>query len=305
MLEISGFTTNLIECQNSLSDLCCPIDSTLDVRPWAYTIKPDGDCPYRVKRRTEKGWTLDFVFDKEDLPWTSGGVFYYLGVRDETDEKLYGDNNLSFGFTSDGRIQWKSYRYSGTCVNESYQETFYVDSGVTPVLCTNGTTDDFNITIVFDRHLRHTDCEIENAGGWNDLITGDTITNPSDVVLSGSTETYSYTEVLNKDWNDERYARLGTLKIYLNGWPIYKKDNWEEIIPSTRGFQPLIQSWGGGTTGSGEIHVGVTNFNLKRVKYIEEPLNALQVKHHYLTQTESSYNITECFDECVDAIIGL
>lgn len=304
MLEISGFTTNLIECQNSLSDSCCPIDATLDVRPWAYTIKPDGDCLYRVKRRTEKGWTLDFVFNRENLPWTSGSTFYYLGVRDETDEELYGDNNLSFGFTSDGRIQWKSYRYSGTCVNEAYQETFYIDSGVTPVLCTNGTSDDFNITIVFDRHLRHTDCEIENAGGWNDLITGDTITNPSDVVLSGSTETYSYTEVLNKDWNDERYARLGTLKIYLNGWPIYKKENWEEIIPSTRGFQPLIQSWGGGTTGSGEIHVGVTDFNLKRVKYIEEPLNALQVKHHYLTQTKSLYDITECFDECEDVIIG-
>lgn len=305
MLEVSGFTTNLIECQNSLSDSCCPIDATLNVRPWAYTIKPDGDCPYRIKRRTEKGWTLDFVFNRENLPWSSGSIFYYLGVRDETDERLYGDNNLSFGFTSDGRIQWKSYRYSGECINEVYQETFFIDSGSTPVLCTNGTTNDFNITIVFDRHLRHTDCEIENAGGWNDLITGDTITNPTDVVLSGSTETYSYTEVLNKDWNDERYARLGTLKIYLNGWPIYKKEDWEEIIPSIRGFQPLIQSWGGGTTGSGEIHVGITDFNLKRVKYIEEPLNALQVKHHYITSVKPFYNITECTEPCVDNIIGL
>ena len=298
MLEISGFTTNLIECQGSLSDTCCTIDNTLDVRPWAYKIKPDGDCPYRIKRRTEKGWTLDFVFNRENLPWSTGSIFYYLGVRDENDPKLYGDNNLSFGFTSDGRIEWKSYRYSGECINEVYQETFYVDSGVTPVLCTNGTSKDFNITIVFDRDLRHTDCEIENAGGWNDLITGDTITNPSDVVLSGSTETYSYTEELNKDWNDERYARLGTLKIYLNGWPIYKKEGWEEIIPSTRGFQPLIQSWGGGTTGSGGIHIGVTEFNLKRVKYIEEPLNALEVRHHYKTLTKPFYDVNECVNPC-------
>lgn len=303
MLEISGFTTNLIECQSTLSDNCCPIDATLDVRPWAYTIKPDGDCPFRVKRRTEKGWTLDFVFNRENLPWWLGKTFYYWGVRDENDPKLYADNNLSFSFTNDGRIEWKSYRYSGECVNEVYQETYYIDSGVTPILCSNGTSKDFNITIVFDRDLRLTDCDIENAGGWNDLITIPTLTNPSDVVLSGSTESHTYTEELNKDWNDERYNRLGTLKIYLNGWPIYKKESWEEIIPSTRGFQPLIQSWGGGTTGSGNIHIGVTAFNLKRVKYIEEPLNALEVKHHYITTTKTQYDITECTEPCEETNI--
>jgi len=303
MLDISGFTTNLIECQSSLSDTCCPIDQTLDVRPWAYTIKPDGECPYRVKRRTEKGWTLDFVFNRDNLPWSLGSTFYYWGVRDEYDQKLYADNNLSFSFTSDGRIMWEAYRYSGECVNEVYQENYYIDSGVTPILCENGTSKDFNITIVFDRDLRHTDCEIENAGGWNDLITGDTITNASDVVQSGSTESYNYVEELNKDWNDERYARLGTLKIYLNGWPIYKIENWEEVIPSTRGFQPLIQSWGGGTTGSGGIHTGVTSFNLKKVKYIETPLNALEVKHHYITSVKPLYDIVECTDPCEESNI--
>jgi hypothetical protein len=306
-LEISGFTSNLVECQSSLSGDCCPIDSTLDVRPWAYEINTHGgtdNCDYIINRRPEKGWSLDFVFNREELSWAFGSIFYYLGVRDENDPELYGDNNLSFGFTSDGRIQWKSYRYSGDCINEVYQETYFVDSGVTPVLCTNGTSNDFNITVVFDRHLRLTDCDIENSGGWNDLITGDTITNASAVVQSGATETYSYTEELNKDWNDERYARLGVLKIYLNGWPIYKIDNWEEVIPSTRGFQPMIQSWGGGTTGSGGIHVGTTQFNLKRVKYFEAPLNALEVKHHYLTSTKPFYDIIECFEDCEDDLLG-
>ncbi len=300
-LEITDFSTNLIECSSKLAGDCCPIDSTLDVRPWAYEINKHGGtelCDYIIKRRPEKGWTLDFVFNREELPWSNGSVFYFFGVRDENTQSLYADNNLSFGFTSSGKIKWNSYRYSGSCVNESYKETYYLDSGVTPILCENGTSKDFNITITFDRHLRHTECEIENAGGWNDLITGSTITNSRAVTLSGATENYQYIEELNKDWNDERYARLGILKIYLNGRPIYKIDNWEEIIPSNRGFQPFIQSWGGGTTGSGGVHQGVTGFNLKRIKYIEEPLNALEVRHHYIVSTKPIYDIVECQEKC-------
>jgi hypothetical protein len=305
MLEISGFTTNLIECQSKLSDSCCPIDPTLGVRSWAYQFNTHGgvdNCEFLIDRRVEKGWTLDFVFNRESLPWSLGSTFYFFGVRDENDPKLFADNNLSFSFTSDGRVKWESYRYSGECINEVYQESFYIDSGVTPVLCTEGTKTDFNLTIVFDRHLRLTECDVENSGGWNDLITGETITNASDVVLSGSTEQYQYNEELNKDWNDERYARLGVLKIYLNGWPIYKKDNWEEIVPSNRGFQPFVQSWGGGASGSGGIHEGVTEFNLKRIKYIEEPLNALEVKHHYVVSTSPFFDITECVSPCVETI---
>jgi len=305
-LDITGFTTNLIECSSKLAGDCCPIDSTLDVRPWAYEINKHGGtdlCDYIIKRRPEKGWTLDFVFNRKELPWSVGSVFYFFGVRDEYTQSLYADNNLSFGFTSDGKIKWNAYRYSGSCVNESYKETFYLDSGVTPILCENGTSKDFNITIVFDRHLRHTECEIENSGGWNDLITGSTITNPREVTLSGATENYQYIEELNKDWNDERYARLGVLKIYLNGRPIYKIDNWEEVIPSKRGFQPFIQSWGGGTTCSGGVHQGVTSFKLKRIKYIEEPLNALQVRHHYIVSTKPMYDIIECQEKCEETIL--
>jgi hypothetical protein len=228
-LDITGFTKNIIECQSTLSGDCCPIDPKLSVKPWAYKINTHGgsdNCEFIVKRRPEKGWSLDFVFNREDLPWSDGGPFYFLGVREEETQPLYADNNLSFRFTNDGRIEWRAYRYSGECVTEAYQETFYISSGQTPTLCQDGTTDDFNITIVFDRHLRHTDCEIENAGGWNDLITGSTITNARAVTLSGATENYQYIEELNKDWNDERYARLGILKIYLNGRPIYKIDNY-------------------------------------------------------------------------------
>jgi hypothetical protein len=246
---------------------------------------------------------LDFVFNRETLSWGSGNIFYYLGVRDESIESNFADNNLSFGFSSDGRIVWKTYRYSTSCSNGSYVDDYYVDTGETPILCTNGTEDDFNITIVFDRHLRLTDCDIENSGGWNDMITGETIVNASDVILSGSTEERVFIETLNSDWYDERYARMGTLKIYLNGQPIYSIKDWEEIIPSTRGFQPFIQSWGGGVTGCNGIHEGVTEFNLKRVKYFEKPLLPLEVKHHYITSTKPLFDITECNDDCEETNI--
>jgi|MDTC01.2.fsa_nt_gb hypothetical protein len=299
-LEILGFSTNLIDCQGTLSDKCCGISPTLGVLPWAYRIDghTDRECPFLLQRRTEKGWTLDFMFDKEDKPWNQGGPFYFWGVREEDNEQLYADNNLSFRFTNDGRIEWRAYRYSGSCINEAYKEDFYISSGQTPVLCTDGTSEDFNITIVFDRHLRLTDCNIPNDGGWNDMILGETITNAQDTILSGSTETFQYNEVLTKDWNDERYARLGTLKIYLNGWPIYKLEDWEEVIPSYRGQQPFIQSWGGGASGSGGIHEGDMNFKLKRVKYFETPMNALQVRDHYLTLSKPYFDIVECVERC-------
>jgi hypothetical protein len=115
-----------------------------------------------------------------------------------------------------------------------------------------------------------------------------------DVVLSGETPTYKYIEELNKKWADERNRRLGTLKIYLNGRPIYKLKNWEEVIPSTRGVQPFIQSWGGGTGLMGNIHNGICCFNIKKIQYYEEPLDFVHVRHHYLTSIKPNFDIMEC-----------
>ena len=99
---------------------------------------------------------------------------------------------------------------------------------------------------------------------------------------------------------------MGTLKIYLNGVPIYKVKNWEEIIPSERSSDNgIYQIWGGGTTGSYDIHEGnFTLFNLKKIKYFEEPLNFVHVRHHYLTEIKPLYNITECQTKCVDNLYG-
>jgi hypothetical protein len=111
-------------------------------------------------------------------------------------------------------------------------------------------------------------------------------------------------EILNKKWADERQRRLGILKIYLNGRPIYKLENWEEVIPSERGVQPYIQSWGGGTGLMNNIHNGVSCFDIKSIKYYEEPLDFVHVYHDFIMRL-NQYDFDICGENCVDNVYSL
>lgn len=313
--DLNDFNTDVL-------DLSAPIEyESLIIFPSCFTgsIEPSipleisineeiiiSGCTINVRRRTEKGWTLDFIFNRNSLPWYSGNTFYYWGIKDEINPDYYLDNNLSFSFTEDGRIMWEAIHYSGYCeTNSGYTETNYIASGQTPILCSTGLTNDFNVTITFERYKYLIDCEIENDGGWNDLITGKTINNPLDVI-TGATEDYTIFEQLNKKWNKERDSRLGKLKIYLNGRPIYKLENWEEIVPSNRlSENPIVQIWGGGTTGCEGIHVDDTNFMIKQYKYFEEPLDAIHVYHHYVSENSVNFDITECGEICEENFISI
>jgi hypothetical protein len=101
----------------------------------------------------------------------------------------------------------------------------------------------------------------------------------------------------------KRQRRLGTLKIYLNGRPIYKKENWEEVVASNRGVQPFIQSWGGGTGLMNNVHSGVSCFNIKSIKYYEEPLGFVHVRHNFLTRI-NNYDFFICGIDCDDDLIS-
>ena len=327
------YNTDVLDLTNEITYTGLTINSSCYsgfTTPWALPINElytGHTCDFTIKRRTEKGWTLDFVFDRNNIGWSGGTTFYYWGISGETNQLYYADNNLSFKFTNDGRIKWDSYRYSGNCdATSGYTESYYISSGQTPVLCSGGTSSDFNVTITFDRYKHYQDCDIENEGGWNDLIrgphpisstgntgstttqitTGYTIINNYTDWITGATGTTEFIEVLNKKWFNERQKRLGVLKIYLNGKRIYKLDNWEEVIPSLRNSEnDIVQKWGGGTTAYNTIHTGTTLFEIKQVKYFEEPLDFIHVNHHYLTSIKPNYSITECSDDCVDTIIGL
>jgi hypothetical protein len=309
---ISGFTNQVYIHRKQITDpeSCSPQSPKTNAKPWAFDFSEglgSDNCDPTLKRRVEKGWTLDFIFNREGLPWSAGSVFYYLGARGEDEEENYSDNNLSFQFTSDRRIKWVTHHYSGYCGTNEYQEEFYVSSGQTPQLCTIGELKDFNVTIVFDRYKRYTDCNLENDGGWNDM-KGFRINPYEDTVITGVTSTqlsvWDETEVLTQQWANEREKRLGTLKIYLNGKPIYKIENWEEVIPSERGVQPFIQSWGGGTKLMNNIHNGVCCFNMKSIKYYEEPLDFIHVRHNFITR-ENQYDFFICGLNCEDNLIGL
>lgn len=320
---ISGFTTSIISCTDKLdnfSGTCCPTEVVLSNLPWVYQIDHgDGadNCQPIIARRPVSGWTIDYVFNRNGLPW-SDSVFFYEGVRDEYDMMSYADNNLSFMFTSDGRIKFQSFRYTGYCDTVSgWTESAYLYSGQTFPLCPNGTSNDFNISIVFERYYPYHDCDLANEGGWNDLIlTGITSTTGSTIV-TGST-----VEELSSRWLKERNSRLGTLKIYLNGrpqeievplspvrnfrnLPVYHFKGWEEIILSDRGFQPFTHAVGGGVTGSGGIHNSVCCYKIKYASYFESPMQALEVHERYLTTTKPNYNIVECWDPCVDDLYNI
>jgi hypothetical protein len=257
-----------------------------------------------IVRRPVWGWTLDFVFNRESLPWSYGGIFYYLGLVGSDNERYYADNNLSFGFTNDGRIKWEKIHYSGYCdTNLVFNEIFYISSGQTPILCTTGETKDFNITIVFQRYHEYTDCDLENEGGINDLITGFTTDISEMDILTGGTPVYTYHYALSKKWTDERSKRLGVLKIYLNSRLIYTYNNWEEIIPFDRGGYSVSQIWGGGTSLMEDIHNGKCYFTIKTITQYQDPLNYAQIHHNFIMSMDD-FDYFICGEECIDSLIG-
>jgi len=264
------------------------------------------DGMFTIRERPEWGWTLDFIFS--GFTGSTGNTFYYLGLLEELEVPNYIDNNLSFDFTTDRRIRWKKVTYSNPCLTGN---TTIEISDKTPILCTGGTSADFNVTIVFERNIKYTGCcELLNEGGGNDLFTGWTLSNPYDYVKvsTGQTEPqvaeHSTVWTINPKWYKERYKRLGTLKIYLNGRVLYKITNWEEIIPTDRqSTERLVQSWGGGTTGSGDIHDGITSSVIKRIAYYEIPLKYTDVRDNYL-EMKTLYSINECTSGCEEMPIS-
>lgn len=306
-ISLLDFTTSINHNSLVIDSSCLNNDVVNESGPWEIGIGVNytGDtCDFTVRDRTELGWTIDFIFNKDGNDWTGGKSFYYLGVQNETHPPHYLDNNLSFRFTEDGEIEWEVVRYSGYCDSISgYSETLYTDVDRTDVISTGITSNDFNVTITFERYSRYdTTCDLTNQGGINDLVTGVTILNAIDTI-TGATELYTVGYELNEVWANEIGKRLGVLKIYINGILFYKKENWEEVIPIIRDIGNLVQKYGAGYSNNSS-----TDFIIKRVKYFEEPLNFLQINHHYIVDTLPDYDVpnnsTICEITVGDGLIG-
>lgn len=272
--------TNLFSCFNTIVSGLTPIEIIID------EVTTINDCNFIVRPRTEKGWTLDLVFNATDYPWTGDSIFNYWGISGATGTTEYVDNNLSFWLTSDRKIKWKKYEFVDETKNK-------ISSDSTISICTGATTDDFNITITFERNLELLDCDVENSGGVNDQVIEQKVTNAVDT-LTGATPIYETIYGLNQKWSYEKEFRFGTLKIYLNGKPIYKLKDWEEVIPSKRGTSyNLVQLFGTGMTEVGNIHLGNCDIKINEINYYEEPLSFIEINNLF-QEKENNYNFSSC-----------
>ena len=122
------------------------------------------------------------------------------------------------------------------------------------------------ISAVFERYRSIEDCDLYNLGGLNDIrkITTQSSINGQSYKLIGPPETHPnsisepkiYKINFNKKWFDEIDYRLGTLKLYVNGYLFMVIEDFEEIIPRELNTEkekqvgvPFNISFGGGTQG--------------------------------------------------------
>ena len=69
---ISGFTSNVYTSRrNIITPLACsPQSPKTNAKPWAFKFDEglgSDNCNFLLKRRTEKGWTLDFIFNRNNM----------------------------------------------------------------------------------------------------------------------------------------------------------------------------------------------------------------------------------------------
>jgi len=153
---------------------------------------------------------------------------------------------------------------TGYTITEVISQPIY---DICNVECT-GTTNErwVMISAVFERYRNLEDCDLENLGGLNDLrvVTTQSSIDGQSFKLIGPPETHSgstpepkiYKIRFDRKWFDELDYRLGTLKLYVNGYLFLVIEDFEEIIPRELNTEkekqvgvPFNISFGGGTQG--------------------------------------------------------
>lgn len=204
----------------------------------------------------------------------------------ETDPKFdVLSNALSFQFSGcplNPSLAVKYIKITGDCVTTGVCETtgvtfqtgYTITTVVTPPIydicnleC--GDTEEERwvmISAVFERYKTIEECDLLNLGGLNDLrietyqssIDGQSykLISPPNTHPDGEKEPKVYKVRFDKKWFDELDYRLGTLKLYVNGYLFFVIEDFEEIIPRELNTEkekqvsvPFNISFGGGTQG--------------------------------------------------------
>jgi hypothetical protein len=127
------------------------------------------------------------------------------------------------------------------------------------------------VDVTWSRYTDFDYCDLKYFGGLSDITTITSLdslaNNTVNLIQPPLTHINEFGETieivnLNQKWLEEKNYRLGRLKIYVNGKPIYTLENFEEVIPRALNTDkekqlgvPFNISWGGGTQG---LHENLT-----------------------------------------------
>jgi hypothetical protein len=232
----------------------------------------------------------------------------YTSIEDTCEKNPLFDlmsNNISFklcGNPKNPSIGVKVLRFTGgcettgTCVTgQTYMTGYTIEEYCSPPIYPTCAEENpswlnlehwFYVNVSWSRYKNFDECDLKYFGGLGDITKVeylDSLANNSvNLIKPPLTHTNKYGETieiinLNDKWLEDKKHRLGKLRIYVNGKPIYTLENFEEVIP--RGLNtdkerqlavPFNISWGGGTQG---LHENLTFSSCSALtsNYIQDP----------------------------------
>ena len=225
----------------------------------------------------------------------------------ETDPKFdVLSNALSFQFSGcplNPSLAVKYIKITGDCVTTgtcettgvTFQTGYTITTVVTPPIyeICNLACDDTDeerwvmISAVFERYKTIEECDLLNLGGLNDLrletyqssIDGQSykLISPPNTHPGDTKEPKVYKVRFDRKWFEELDYRLGTLKLYVNGYLFLVIEDFEEIIPRELNTEkekqvgvPFNISFGGGTQGLHD-HLIFSGCSNPYGPYIQDP----------------------------------
>jgi hypothetical protein len=143
----------------------------------------------------------------------------------------------------------------------------------------------FQVDVVWIRYTNYDFCDLKYFGGLADITETKYLESLANNTVALIAPPYTKGEdgetieiiQLNNKWLLDKKDRLGRLKIYVNGKPIYTLENFEEVIPRALNTDkerqlavPFNISWGGGTQG---LHENLTFSSCSALtsNYIQDP----------------------------------
>jgi hypothetical protein len=159
------------------------------------------------------------------------------------------------------------YYLTGYTINNIYSDIGIYDfcSGSTNQTDFLNTEKWLQVDVVFKRYTFYEGCDLLYEGGIREMSSliypaterGDTLSLIQPPYTHDQEKEYPVQRVvMNRDFIDSKDKRLGSLKVYLNGYLFMIVENFEEIIPRPLNTEKEKQigvsysmSWGGGTQG--------------------------------------------------------